>query len=100
MLADLPSRDWPGSLPHGDEDAPAVRLRSLVRLGRGPGETVGSGQTDPDEYTVFKPGLKDPGLNPVIDVRIGAKRRKAVCGEDRMVPAGIRPAHAREPSAE
>ncbi|QES47064.1 phosphoenolpyruvate synthase [Streptomyces venezuelae] len=50
----------------------------VVSAAWGLGETVVSGQTDPDEYTVFKPSLKDPVLNPVIDVRVGAKRRKAV----------------------
>ncbi|MER6216129.1 phosphoenolpyruvate synthase [Streptomyces sp. NPDC001674] len=50
----------------------------VISAAWGLGETVVSGQTDPDEYTVFKPSLKDPALNPVIDVRIGAKRRKAV----------------------
>ncbi|MGW5345633.1 phosphoenolpyruvate synthase [Streptomyces sp. NPDC004050] len=50
----------------------------VVSAAWGLGETVVSGQTDPDEYTVFKPGLKDPALNPVIDVRVGAKRCKAV----------------------
>lgn len=53
----------------------------VVSAAWGLGETVVSGQTDPDEYTVFKPSLKDPALNPVIDVRIGAKRRKAVYAE-------------------
>ncbi|MFD6230331.1 phosphoenolpyruvate synthase [Streptomyces sp. NPDC060232] len=50
----------------------------VVSAAWGLGETVVSGQTDPDEYTVFKPSLKDPALSPVIDVRLGAKRRKAV----------------------
>ncbi|MFJ6783317.1 phosphoenolpyruvate synthase [Streptomyces yangpuensis] len=50
----------------------------VVSAAWGLGETVVSGQTDPDEYTVFKPSLKDPELDPVIDVRLGAKRRKAV----------------------
>ncbi|MFJ6934424.1 phosphoenolpyruvate synthase [Streptomyces sp. NPDC101132] len=53
----------------------------VVSAAWGLGETVVSGQTDPDEYTVFKPSLKDAALNPVIDVRIGAKRRKAVYAE-------------------
>lgn len=52
----------------------------VVSAAWGLGETVVSGQTDPDEYTVFKPALKDPALEPVIDVRVGAKRRKAVYG--------------------
>ncbi|MCB5163869.1 phosphoenolpyruvate synthase [Streptomyces bambusae] len=54
----------------------------VVSAAWGLGETVVSGTTDPDEYTVFKPSLKDPALNPVIDVRVGAKRRKAVYADD------------------
>ncbi|KOG09096.1 MULTISPECIES: phosphoenolpyruvate synthase [Streptomyces] len=50
----------------------------VVSAAWGLGETVVSGRVDPDEYTVFKPSMKDPALDPVIDVRIGAKRLKAV----------------------
>ncbi|GGS89190.1 phosphoenolpyruvate synthase [Streptomyces tanashiensis] len=50
----------------------------VVSAAWGLGETVVSGQVDPDEYTVFKPSLKDPSLNPVIDARIGTKRLKTV----------------------
>ncbi|WP_086830420.1 phosphoenolpyruvate synthase, partial [Streptomyces sp. NRRL B-24572] len=50
----------------------------VVSAAWGLGETVVSGRVDPDEYTVFKPGMKDPSLNPVIDVRIGTKRLKTV----------------------
>ncbi|MFJ5834113.1 phosphoenolpyruvate synthase [Streptomyces sp. NPDC093089] len=50
----------------------------VVSAAWGLGETVVSGQVDPDEYTVFKPSMKDPALNPVIDVRIGSKRLKTV----------------------
>ncbi|WP_329165757.1 phosphoenolpyruvate synthase [Streptomyces sp. NBC_01717] len=53
----------------------------VVSAAWGLGETVVSGQVDPDEHTVFKPSLKDPALDAVIDVRIGAKRKKAVYGE-------------------
>ncbi|MFI8438260.1 phosphoenolpyruvate synthase [Streptomyces sp. NPDC079020] len=53
----------------------------VVSAAWGLGETVVSGQVDPDEYTIFKPSLKDPALTPVIDVRIGAKRQKAVYAE-------------------
>ncbi|MFJ8160083.1 phosphoenolpyruvate synthase [Streptomyces sp. NPDC096136] len=62
---------------------PETGFREVVVISAawGLGETVVSGQTDPDEYTVFKPSLKDPALHPVIDVRIGAKRRKAVYAE-------------------
>ncbi|MFJ3939798.1 phosphoenolpyruvate synthase [Streptomyces parvus] len=50
----------------------------VVSAAWGLGETVVSGQVDPDEYTVFKPSLKNPSLNPLIDMRVGAKRRKTV----------------------
>ncbi|MFI0928016.1 phosphoenolpyruvate synthase [Streptomyces sp. NPDC021012] len=50
----------------------------VVSAAWGLGETVVSGRVDPDEYTVFKPSMKDPALNPVIDVRIGTKRLKTV----------------------
>ncbi|MCX5613235.1 phosphoenolpyruvate synthase [Streptomyces sp. NBC_00047] len=53
----------------------------VVSAAWGLGETVVSGQVDPDEYTVFKPSMKDPSLDPVIGVRIGAKRQKAVYAE-------------------
>ncbi|MGW7456357.1 phosphoenolpyruvate synthase [Streptomyces sp. NPDC054797] len=53
----------------------------VISAACGLGETVVSGQVNPDEYTVFKPSLKDPALDPVIDVRIGAKRQKAVYAE-------------------
>ncbi|MCC9306096.1 phosphoenolpyruvate synthase [Kitasatospora sp. RB6PN24] len=48
----------------------------------GLGETVVSGQVDPDEHLVFKPSLKDPALNPVLHTEIGPKRRKAVYAPD------------------
>ncbi|UUN25613.1 phosphoenolpyruvate synthase [Streptomyces sp. FIT100] len=50
----------------------------------GLGETVVSGQVDPDEYTVFKPTLKDPALDPVIYVRIGGKKLKTVYADEGM----------------
>ncbi|MFF9011676.1 phosphoenolpyruvate synthase [Streptomyces sp. NPDC014870] len=50
----------------------------VVSAAWGLGETVVSGQVDPDEYTVFKPSMKDASLSPVIDVRIGTKRLKTV----------------------
>ncbi|MFD0274626.1 phosphoenolpyruvate synthase [Kitasatospora sp. NPDC127111] len=53
----------------------------LISAAWGLGETVVSGQVDPDEYVVFKPLLKDPGLNPVLRASIGPKRRKAVYAE-------------------
>ncbi|MCX4985007.1 phosphoenolpyruvate synthase [Streptomyces sp. NBC_00572] len=62
-------------------ESPEMAVRSSATaedLPEARGETVVSGQVDPDEYTVFKPSMKDPALDPVIDVRIGAKRLKAV----------------------
>jgi phosphoenolpyruvate synthase/pyruvate phosphate dikinase len=50
----------------------------LVSAAWGLGETVVSGQVDPDEYVVFKPALADPALTPVLRTSVGAKRRKAV----------------------
>ncbi len=50
----------------------------VISAAWGLGETVVSGQVDPDEYTVFKPSLKDSSLNPLIDMRVGAKQRKTV----------------------
>ncbi|MBB1242352.1 phosphoenolpyruvate synthase [Streptomyces durbertensis] len=54
----------------------------MVSAAWGLGETVVSGQVDPDEYTVFKPTLDKPDLDPVIHVRLGGKKRKAVYGEE------------------
>ncbi|MFF9194277.1 phosphoenolpyruvate synthase [Streptomyces sp. NPDC014779] len=56
----------------------------VVSAAWGLGETVVSGQVDPDEYTVFKPSMKDPSLNPVIDVQIGSKRLKTVYADTGM----------------
>jgi pyruvate,water dikinase len=50
----------------------------VVNAAWGLGETVVSGQVDPDEYLVFKPLLEQSGKNPVIHVGVGAKRCKAV----------------------
>ncbi|MHB0895554.1 phosphoenolpyruvate synthase [Streptomyces sundarbansensis] len=55
---------------------------TVVSAAWGLGETVVSGQVDPDEYTVFKPGLENSSLNPLIDVQVGAKRRKAVYADN------------------
>jgi len=50
----------------------------LVDAAWGLGETVVSGQVDPDEHAVFKPLLADPGLVPIISRSLGGKERKAV----------------------
>ncbi|MER5635530.1 phosphoenolpyruvate synthase [Kitasatospora sp. NPDC002227] len=54
----------------------------VVSAAWGLGETVVSGQVDPDEYLVFKPLLKDPALNPVLSAQTGPKRCKAVYAEE------------------
>lgn len=54
----------------------------VVSAAWGLGETVVSGQVEPDEYTVFKPLLKDDALNPVVQAVVGAKRRKAVYADE------------------
>ncbi|WP_424887051.1 phosphoenolpyruvate synthase [Streptomyces sp. XH2] len=53
----------------------------VISAAWGLGESVVSGQVDPDEYVVFKPLLGDPALNPVIRVAVGAKRGKVVYAE-------------------
>ncbi|GGP36942.1 phosphoenolpyruvate synthase [Streptomyces abikoensis] len=48
----------------------------VINAAWGLGESVVSGQVDPDEYVVFKPLLEDPALNPVIRVATGGKHAK------------------------
>ena len=48
----------------------------------GLGETIVQGMVDPDEFHVFKPLLDRPGLAPIIERKIGAKRRKMVHGAE------------------
>ncbi|MFF3595409.1 phosphoenolpyruvate synthase [Kitasatospora indigofera] len=54
----------------------------VVSAAWGLGETVVSGQVEPDEYTVFKPLLLDDALNPVVQAVVGAKRTKAVYADE------------------
>jgi pyruvate, water dikinase len=53
----------------------------MVSAAWGLGETVVSGEVDPDEYVVFKPLLRDPALVPVISRVRGGKQCKAVYDE-------------------
>jgi pyruvate, water dikinase len=48
----------------------------LINASYGLGETVVSGQVNPDEYIVFKPNIKCN--NPIIDKKIGSKEKKLV----------------------
>ncbi|MFF1870530.1 phosphoenolpyruvate synthase [Kitasatospora herbaricolor] len=54
----------------------------VVSAAWGLGETVVSGQVEPDEYTVFKPLLLDDALNPVVQAVVGAKRSKTVYADE------------------
>ncbi|MFF5338471.1 phosphoenolpyruvate synthase [Streptomyces sp. NPDC013181] len=67
----------------------------VVSAAWGLGETVVSGRVDPDEYTVFKPSMKDPALDPVIDVRTGTKRVKTVYAEAGLTRTVDTPDHDR-----
>ncbi|WP_277922093.1 MULTISPECIES: PEP/pyruvate-binding domain-containing protein [unclassified Streptomyces] len=49
----------------------------------GPGGRPSStARSTPTSNTVFKPSLKDSPLDPLVDLGIGTKRRKAVHAED------------------
>ncbi|MEZ5238746.1 MAG: PEP/pyruvate-binding domain-containing protein [Microthrixaceae bacterium] len=54
----------------------------LVDAAWGLGESVVSGQVDPDEHIVYKPTLHTEGLDPLLNSKLGAKRTKIVYGED------------------
>ncbi|MFZ5653279.1 MAG: phosphoenolpyruvate synthase [Pseudomonadota bacterium] len=53
----------------------------VINAAHGLGENVVQGSVDPDEYLVFKPLLRDPGLVPIIGRRCGGKERKLVYAE-------------------
>ncbi|HSI92912.1 MAG TPA: phosphoenolpyruvate synthase, partial [Jiangellaceae bacterium] len=57
----------------------------LINAAWGLGETVVSGQVDPDEYSVFKPMLADADLVPIISKVRGRKERKAVYADSGTV---------------
>jgi len=50
----------------------------LISAAWGLGETVVQGTVNPDQYTVFKPLLRDAELRPIIEKRLGEKARKLV----------------------
>ena len=50
----------------------------VVTAAWGLGENVVQGTVAPDEYHVFKPGLKDPALCPIIKKEVGAKEKKLI----------------------
>lgn len=51
---------------------------AIINAAWGLGEAVVSGETDPDEYLVFKPFLDDPSLVPIIQRKLGAKKMKVI----------------------
>lgn len=55
-------------------------FRDVVRIDGawGLGESVVQGSVDPDEYVVFKPLLGGAKYRPILDKRIGSKKRKMV----------------------
>lgn len=55
----------------------------LINASWGLGEAVVQGMVDPDEYVVFKPLLKQSGLVPLLERKLGAKAKKIVYGRGR-----------------
>jgi pyruvate, water dikinase len=50
----------------------------IINAAWGLGENVVKGTIDPDEYHVFKPGLANPALTPIVEKRLGAKMQKMI----------------------
>jgi len=50
----------------------------IINAAWGLGETVVKGRVNPDQYTLFKPFLDDPELEPILDKTLGAKEKKLV----------------------
>jgi pyruvate,water dikinase len=52
----------------------------IINGAYGLGELIVQGEISPDEFIVFKPTLKDPGLRPIIEKKMGKKHHKMVYG--------------------
>ncbi len=52
----------------------------IINGAYGLGELIVQGEISPDEFIVFKPKLKAPGLNPIIEKKMGQKHHKMVYG--------------------
>lgn len=50
----------------------------LINAVWGLGETIVQGSVTPDQYTVFKPLLDEPGASPILEKKLGAKDRKLI----------------------
>ncbi len=53
----------------------------MVSAAWGLGENVVQGAVDPDEYQVYKPFLDNPDLTPILEKRLGAKKKKMIYAE-------------------
>jgi pyruvate,water dikinase len=53
----------------------------LINAGWGLGDSVVQGTITPDEYTVFKPTLKDTSCIPILEKLLGSKSHKTVYAE-------------------
>ena len=62
----------------------------------GLGEMVVQGAVKPDEFTLFKPLLDQPGLRPLIEKKLGNKDNKMVYGEPHEVRVKVVPTSAVE----
>jgi pyruvate,water dikinase len=54
----------------------------LINASFGLGEAVVQGITDPDEYVVFKPLLRDQNLLPILEKVLGTKAKKVVYNDN------------------
>ncbi|MBV2359134.1 phosphoenolpyruvate synthase [Thalassococcus sp. CAU 1522] len=54
----------------------------LINAAWGLGENVVQGAVDPDEYQVYKPFLSRPGIEPIVEKRLGAKSIKMIQNRD------------------
>ncbi len=54
----------------------------VINAAWGLGETVVSGQVNPDEYLVFKPLLDEEGATPILRRKRGDKERKAIFADE------------------
>ncbi len=50
----------------------------IISAAWGLGETVVQGTVTPDQYSVFKPLLNEPGVSPIVDRTLGSKERKMI----------------------
>ncbi|ACG80138.1 phosphoenolpyruvate synthase (plasmid) [Phenylobacterium zucineum HLK1] len=71
----------------------------LINAAWGLGETVVQGAVDPDEYQVFKPLLSEPGVQPILEKRLGAKAQKMIYAGPGEAPTRTTPTSRKEQSS-